>query len=94
MIYNPWRAAIQLLASLAVLAWVDWRLLLGSLFVIPTVFVTHRTWIGRIRPQFREIRRQRQEVDSHATEAFGGMRVVRRSAAVAAKRRDSPAVAT
>ncbi|HEY4310061.1 MAG TPA: ABC transporter ATP-binding protein [Pirellulales bacterium] len=77
MIYNPWRAVIQLLASLAVLAWVDWRLLLGSLVVIPTVFFTHRTWIGRIRPQFREIRRQRQEIDSHATEAFGGMRVVR-----------------
>ena len=77
MLYNPWRAVIQLLASLAVLAWVDWRLLLGSLLVIPTVFFTHRTWIGRIRPQYREIRRQRQEIDSHATEAFGGMRVVR-----------------
>jgi ATP-binding cassette, subfamily B, bacterial len=77
MLYNPWRAVIQLLASLAVLAWVDWRLLLGSLVVVPTVFLTHRTWIGRIRPQYREIRRQRQEIDSHATEAFGGMRVVR-----------------
>ncbi len=77
LLYNPWRAVIQLLASLAVLAWVDWRLLLGSLLVIPMVFFTHRTWIGRIRPQFREIRRQRQEIDSHATEAFGGMRVVR-----------------
>src|SRR5262249_22302398 len=77
MLYNPWRALIQLLASFAVLAWVDWRLLLGSLLVIPTVFLTHRTWIGRIRPQYREIRRQRQEIDAHATEAFGGMRVVR-----------------
>ncbi|HEY2841927.1 MAG TPA: ABC transporter ATP-binding protein [Pirellulales bacterium] len=77
MLYNPWRAVIQLLGSLAVLAWVDWRLLLGSLLVIPTVYFTHRTWIGRIRPQYREIRRQRQEIDSHATEAFGGMRVVR-----------------
>ncbi len=77
MIYNPWRAIIQLLGSLVVLAWVDWRLLLGSLIVIPAVFLTHRTWIGRIRPQFREIRRQRQEIDSHATEAFAGMRVVR-----------------
>jgi ATP-binding cassette, subfamily B, bacterial len=77
MLYNPWRAVIQLLGSLAVLAWVDWRLLLGSLLVIPTVFLSHRTWIGRIRPQFREIRRQRQEIDSQATEAFGGMRVVR-----------------
>jgi ATP-binding cassette subfamily B protein len=77
MLYNPWRALVQLLGSLAVLAWVDWRLLLGALLVIPAVFLTHRTWISRIRPQYREIRRQRQEIDSHATEAFGGMRVVR-----------------
>ena len=77
MLYNPVRAIVQLVASLVVLALVDWRLLLGSLIVVPTVFLTHRTWIGRIRPQYREIRRQRQEIDSHATEAFGGMRVVR-----------------
>ena len=77
MIYNPWRAVLQLLGSLAVLAWVDWRLLLGSLVVLPAVYMTHRTWIRRIRPLYRDIRRQRQDVDSHATEAFGGMRVVR-----------------
>jgi ATP-binding cassette subfamily B protein/subfamily B ATP-binding cassette protein MsbA len=77
MIYNPWRAVIQLVASLAVLAWVDWRLLLGSVAILPPLYFTHRTWIARIRPQYREIRRQRQEIDSHATEAFSGMRVVR-----------------
>src|SRR6185503_7858103 len=36
-----------------------------------------RTWISRIRPMHRQIRAQRQETDAHATEAFGGMRVVR-----------------
>lgn len=77
LIYNPWRAVIQLLGSLVVLAFVDWRLLLGSLLLIPAVFLTHRTWINRIRPVFREVRRQRQDIDSQATEAFGGMRVVR-----------------
>lgn len=77
MLYNPWRAVIQLLGSLAVLAWVDWRLLLGSLILLPMVFATHRTWVGRLRPLFRDIRRQREDIDSHATEAFGGMRVVR-----------------
>jgi ATP-binding cassette subfamily B protein len=77
MLFNPWRAIIQLLGGLCVLAWVDWRLLLGSLLVIPAVFLTHRAWINRIRPQYREVRRQRQEVDAQATETFGGMRVVR-----------------
>ncbi|MEM8945258.1 MAG: ABC transporter ATP-binding protein [Planctomycetota bacterium] len=77
LLYNPWRAVIQLFGSLCVLAWVDWRLLLGALFVIPLVFFTHRTWIGRIRPQHRRIRAEREKVDGLATEAFGGMRVVR-----------------
>jgi ATP-binding cassette subfamily B protein/subfamily B ATP-binding cassette protein MsbA len=77
MLYNPWRAIIQLLGSLTILAFVDWKLLLGSLAILPTVWLTHRTWIGRIRPIFRDIRNTRQGMDSHATEAFGGMRVVR-----------------
>jgi ATP-binding cassette subfamily B protein/subfamily B ATP-binding cassette protein MsbA len=77
MLYNPWRAVIQLVGSLIILAWIDWRLLLGSLIVIPVVAVTHRTWIARIRPLHRDIRLQRQDIDSTATESFAGMRVVR-----------------
>src|SRR5687768_2247591 len=77
MLYNPSRAVVQLIGSLAVLAFVDWRLLLGSLALIPTVWLTHKTWIGRIRPLMRDIRNTRQSVDAHATESFGGMRVVR-----------------
>ncbi|MCA9285463.1 MAG: ABC transporter ATP-binding protein [Phycisphaerales bacterium] len=77
MIYNPWRAIIQLAGSLTILAFTDWRLLLGSLLVIPAVYYSHRTWISRIRPVYRDIRAQRQSIDSHATEAFGGMRIVR-----------------
>ena len=77
LVYNPWRAVVQLVGSLVILAFVDWRLLLGSLLLLPTVWLTHRTWIGRIRPLYRDIRKTRQEIDSHATEAFGGMRVVR-----------------
>lgn len=77
MLYNPWRAAIQLVGSLAILAATDWRLLVGSLVLLPAVWFTHRTWIGRIRPLYRDIRRQRSDVDAHAAEAFSGMRVVR-----------------
>ncbi|WP_298860865.1 ABC transporter ATP-binding protein [uncultured Gimesia sp.] len=77
MLYNPCRAIIQLLGSLIILAWVDWRLLLGAIFLGPMVYLTHRTWISRIRPQHRKIRKQRADVDALATESFGGMRVVR-----------------
>ncbi|MBB6431420.1 ABC transporter ATP-binding protein [Algisphaera agarilytica] len=77
MIYNPWRAVIQFLGTLIVLTTIDWKLLLGGLCILPVVWITHRTWIGRIRPMFRDVRRTRQHIDGHATEVFGGMRIVR-----------------
>jgi ATP-binding cassette subfamily B protein len=77
MLFNPWRAVIQLIGSLAILAWVDWTLLLGAVILLPTVFLTHRAWINSIRPQFRAIRKQREQIDAGATETFAGMRIVR-----------------
>lgn len=77
LLYNPWRAIIQLLGSLMILAWVDWILLLGALVLLPLVYFSHHTWIARIRPQFRAIRRQREFIDAGAAEAFAGMRIVR-----------------
>jgi ATP-binding cassette, subfamily B, bacterial len=77
LLYNPWRAIIQLIGSFVILAWVDWTLLLGAAVLLPLVFLSHRTWINRIRPQFRAIRKQREQIDAGAAEAFAGMRVVR-----------------
>ena len=77
MIYNPWRAIITLVGTLIILAFTDWRLLAGGLLCIPAVWVTHKTWISKIRPLFRDAKQIRQQVDAHATEAFGGLRVVR-----------------
>jgi ATP-binding cassette subfamily B protein len=77
MLYNPWRAVIQLLGSFVILAWVDWTLLAGALVLLPTVFITHRAWINSIRPQFRAIRKQRESIDAGAAESFAGMRIVR-----------------
>jgi len=77
MIYNPWRAIMQLTGSLAVLILVDWRLLLIAALVLPVVWITHQLWISRIRPMWRDVRHTRRSIDAHATEAFGGIRVVR-----------------
>ncbi|WP_437193170.1 ABC transporter ATP-binding protein [Planctomicrobium sp. SH527] len=77
LLYNPWRAIVQLLGSLIVLAIVDWRLLLGAVLILPIVYLTHRTWIREIRPRTKDVRARRQEIDSHTTEAFSGIRIVR-----------------
>jgi len=77
LIYNPWRAIIQLVGTMFILATVDWRLLIGALALIPIIWLTHRTWINAIRPVYRDIRSSRSRVDAHSAETFGGMRVVR-----------------
>lgn len=77
LLYNPWRAVIQLVGSFLVLAWVDWTLLLGATVLLPLVFFTHRAWIAKIRPQFKAIRQQREHIDASAAEAFAGIRIVR-----------------
>ena len=77
MLYNPWRAIVQLLGGLAVLAWVDWRLLAGGAALLPATAILDRFWNRRLRPLYRDVRKQRQDIDARAAEAFGGMRVVR-----------------
>ena len=77
MLYNPWQAVVQFLGGVVVLAWVDWRLLLGALLLVPGVYYSDLLWNRRIRPLFRDVRTERQEIDSQTTEVFGGMRVVR-----------------
>ena len=77
MVYNPWRAVIQLVGTLFILAFVDWRMLVGGLMLLPVVWVTHRTWIARLRPLFRDAKVVRQGIDATTVEAFGGMRIVR-----------------
>jgi ATP-binding cassette subfamily B protein/subfamily B ATP-binding cassette protein MsbA len=77
MLYNPWRAVVQLAGGLLVLAWVDWRLLLGAACTAPAFYWSERLWSRTLRPLYRDVRKQRQEIDATAAEAFGGMRVVR-----------------
>lgn len=77
LLANPWRAIVQLVGTLAILAWTDWRLLVGALALLPLIWFSHRTWIGRIRPLFRDQRETRTDIDAHAAESFSGMRVVR-----------------
>jgi ATP-binding cassette subfamily B protein/subfamily B ATP-binding cassette protein MsbA len=77
LIYNPWRAVTQLLGTLLVLLWIDWRLVVGALVLAPVIWASHKAWITRIRPLYRDIRERRQGIDAMTAESFGGMRVVR-----------------
>ncbi len=77
LIYNPWRAITQLAGTLIILIFIDWRLVVGALLLLPMIWFSHRTWIVKIRPMYRDIRSRRQGIDAMSAEAFSGMRVVR-----------------
>ena len=77
MLFNPWRALVQFVGGLLILAWIDWRMLLCSLLLIPAVAMSSILWSRILRPLYRDIRAQRADVDARIGEVFGGMRVVR-----------------
>jgi len=77
MLFNPWRALVQFVGGLLILAWIDWRMLLGTLLLVPAVALSSTLWSRILRPLHRDIRAQRADVDARTGEVFGGMRVVR-----------------
>ena len=77
MLFNPWRALVQFVGGLVILAWIDWRMLLCSILLIPVVAISSMLWTRILRPIHRDIRAQRADVDARIGEVFGGMRVVR-----------------
>ena len=77
LIYEPWKAVIQLIGCFAVLAWADWRLLLGSLALLPLVYFAQRARVGRIRDMIQDTMSQDQSLDGLTSELFGGIRVIR-----------------
>jgi ATP-binding cassette subfamily B protein/subfamily B ATP-binding cassette protein MsbA len=88
LVYEPWKAIIQLLGCFAVLAWVDWRLLAGSLALLPVLYFVQRTRVGRIREMAEDALSHDQQLDGQTAELFGGIRVIRgfgRESTVAAR---------
>jgi ATP-binding cassette subfamily B protein len=77
LVYEPWKAIIQLLGCFAVLAWVDWRLLVGSLALLPLLYIAQRTRVGRIRDMAEDALSHEQQLDGQTAELFGGIRVIR-----------------
>jgi POT family proton-dependent oligopeptide transporter len=51
MLYNPWRAVVQLIGTLIILAFVDWMLLVGALAVIPLIYLLFANLMAYVRPE-------------------------------------------
>jgi ATP-binding cassette subfamily B protein/subfamily B ATP-binding cassette protein MsbA len=77
VLFTPWGSIVQLGGTLVVLAFVNARMLLAPLLLVPLLFWAHRAWVDRVRPLWRTVHAIRARVDADATEALGGIRIVR-----------------
>lgn len=74
---NPVLAAIRLLLTLGLMFQLNWRIALVSIIAMPPIMILQAHWIHRIRPIWRSMGQDRQEIDARVGEALAGLRVVR-----------------
>lgn len=76
-IISPSLSLLRLMIAVTILFFLNWRLALTALAVIPGVIVISFIVSRRVRPIYRAIREDKSEVDGRVAETFGGIRVVR-----------------
>ncbi|MEZ5966138.1 MAG: ABC transporter ATP-binding protein [Planctomycetota bacterium] len=84
---SPLLSVLRLIAMLSVMFVLEWRVALTALLIMPPIMLVHHRFIRRVRPIFRAIGADRQEIDGRTGEAVGGLRVVRGFARERAERR-------
>jgi ATP-binding cassette subfamily B protein len=76
-IVSPALSVIRLLIAVGILMTLNWRLGLTALAVIPVAMLTSFASARRIRPIYRSVRKDVEEIDGRVGETFSGIRVVR-----------------
>ena len=76
-VVSPAVSVIRLMIAVAVLMSLNWRLALTALAIIPGVMLMSFTLARRVRPIYRSIRKNVEEIDGRVGETFSGIRVVR-----------------
>ena len=76
-IVSPLISVIRLAIAIGVLMALNWRLALAALAIIPGVMVISFIFAKRIRPVYRSVRKDAEQIDGRVGETFSGIRVVR-----------------
>src|SRR6266508_3723260 len=75
-IVSPALSIIRLAIAVAVLLTLNWRLALMALAIIPGAMLMSFASARRIRPIYRAVRKDVEEIDGRVGETFSGIRVV------------------
>ncbi len=76
-ILSPSISILRLMISIGVLFALNWRLALMALAVIPGAVLMSFGFARRVRPIYRSVRKDVEEIDGRVGETFSGIRVVR-----------------
>ncbi len=76
-IVSPSISVIRLLIAIGVLLLLNWRLAMIAIVVIPGAMLMSFVFARRIRPIYRSVRKDVEQIDGRVGETFSGIRVVR-----------------
>jgi ATP-binding cassette subfamily B protein len=76
-IVSPAISVIRLIIAIGVLFALNWRLALTALAIIPGAMLMSFVFARRIRPIYRSVRKDVEQIDGRVGETFSGIRVVR-----------------
>lgn len=76
-IVSPFLAVIRLIIVAIILVALNWRLAVAALVTIPGLAMISFLFATRIRPIYRSIRNDAEQIDGRVGEIFSGIRVVR-----------------
>jgi ATP-binding cassette subfamily B protein/subfamily B ATP-binding cassette protein MsbA len=76
-IMSPAISILRLIIAVVLLLTLNWRLALTALAIIPGVMLISFVFSRRIRPIYRSVRKDVEQIDGRVGETFSGIRVVR-----------------
>jgi ATP-binding cassette subfamily B protein/subfamily B ATP-binding cassette protein MsbA len=76
-VISPTISLIRLLIAVGILLTLNWRLALMAIAVIPGAMLMSFAFSRRIRPIYRVVRKDVEQIDGRVGETFSGIRVVR-----------------
>jgi len=76
-VMSPTISLIRLGIAVVILLTINWRLALTALALIPGVMLMSFTFARRVRPIYRSLRKDAEQIDGRVGETFSGIRVVR-----------------
>jgi len=74
---NPLLSGVRLIATLAVIFTLDWRIAAIVVLAVPPIVIAQNLWLRRSRLIWKSMGEDRSEIDARVSEGLNGLRVVR-----------------